>query len=135
MYGVIFQKRETFHNQSSQNRNLAEEIQFMELPFHENIPRISNTCLAFLYRSFRCHIFSLSLLAFLLHFLLLRIFQFTIHNWEQQEEQYVKYYIAERQHTKPKETVLHGQVLVVFLHRLENITLLLYDVIYLTAVG
>jgi hypothetical protein len=88
--------------------------------YHVYLKRVS---LSFILSS-RSHIFSLSLLAFLLHFLLLRLFQFTIHNGEQEEEQYVKYYIAERQHTKPKETVLHGQVLVVFLYRLENITLL-----------
>jgi hypothetical protein len=31
-------------------------------------------------------------------------------------------HIAGRQHTKPKEIVLHGQVVVVSLHMLENIT-------------
>lgn len=70
--------------------------------------------------SCRSHIFSLSLLAFLLRFLLISLFQFTTHYGEQ--EQRVMQHIAGRQHTKPKEIVLHGQVVVVSLHMLENIT-------------
>jgi hypothetical protein len=85
-YGVIFQTKETFHNHSSQNCNLAEEsnswnYRSMKI-YHVYLILVS---LSFILSS-RSRIFSLSLLAFLLRFLLVRLFQFTTHYGEQQEQ-------------------------------------------------